>query len=74
MNYDILDQLICLEKKGEASKDKKKEYLSQMFKILDEIKSDLLKESETMDFMDLCKSMRIVDGTPEYIECWFNVL
>lgn len=30
MNYDILDQLICLEKKGEASKDKKKEYLSQM--------------------------------------------
>ncbi len=24
-----------------------------------EIKSDLLKESETMDFMDLCKSMRI---------------
>lgn len=33
-----------------------------------EIKSDLLKESETMDFMDLCKSMRIVDGTPEYMK------
>ncbi len=33
-----------------------------------EIKSDLLKESETMDFIDLCKSMRIVDGTPEYMK------
>ncbi len=33
-----------------------------------EIKSDLLKESETMNFMDLCKSMRIVDGTPEYMK------
>lgn len=28
-----------------------------------EIKSDLLEESEKMDFIDLCKSMRIVDGT-----------
>ncbi len=36
MNYDILDQLICLEKKGEASKDKKKEYLSQMLILLSE--------------------------------------
>ncbi|MBR1883990.1 MAG: hypothetical protein IJ809_03480 [Clostridia bacterium] len=26
-----------------------------------EIKSDLLKESENMSFLDLCKSMRIVD-------------
>lgn len=33
-----------------------------------EIKSDLLKESENMDFIDLCKSMRIVDGTPEYMK------
>lgn len=33
-----------------------------------EIKSDLLKESENMDFLDLCKSMRIVDGTPEYMK------
>ncbi len=33
-----------------------------------EIKSDLLEESEKMDFMDLCKSMRIVDGTPEYMK------
>lgn len=33
-----------------------------------EIKSDLLKESENMNFIDLCKSMRIVDGTPEYMK------
>ena len=33
-----------------------------------EIKSDLLEESEKMDFIDLCKSMRIVDGTPEYMK------
>ena len=33
-----------------------------------EIKSDLLKESENMEFIDLCKSMRIVDGTPEYMK------
>lgn len=33
-----------------------------------EIKSDLLKESEKMDFIDLCKSMRIVDGTTEYMK------
>lgn len=33
-----------------------------------EIKSDLLQESENMDFIDLCKSMRIVDGTPEYMK------
>ena len=33
-----------------------------------EIKSELLKESENMDFVDLCKSLRIVDGTPEYIK------
>src|SRR5699024_6140622 len=33
-----------------------------------EIKSDLLEESEKMDFVDLCKSMRIVDGTPEYMK------
>ena len=33
-----------------------------------EIKSDLLDESEKMDFIDLCKSMRIVDETPEYMK------
>ena len=33
-----------------------------------EIKSDLLEESEKMNFIDLCKSMRIVDGTPEYMK------
>lgn len=33
-----------------------------------EIKSDLLKESENMDFLDLCKSMRTVDGTSEYMK------
>lgn len=33
-----------------------------------EIKSDLLEESEKMDFIDLCKSMRIIDGTPEYMK------
>lgn len=33
-----------------------------------EIKSDLLGESEKMDFIDLCKSTRIIDGTPEYMK------
>ena len=33
-----------------------------------EIKSDLLNDSETVNFIDLCKSMRIIDGTPEYMK------
>ena len=33
-----------------------------------EIKSSLYKECENMNFLDLCKSMRIIQGPPEYIK------
>lgn len=33
-----------------------------------EIKSKLYKESKNMDFVELCQSLRIVDGTPEYLK------
>lgn len=33
-----------------------------------ETNSDLLKESENMSFLELCKRMRIVDGTPEMMK------
>lgn len=33
-----------------------------------EIKSKLYEESKDMDFVELCQSLRIVDGTPEYLK------
>lgn len=33
-----------------------------------EIKSNLYEESKNMDFVELCQSLRIVDGTPEYLK------
>ena len=33
-----------------------------------EIKSKLYEESKNMDFVELCQSLRIVEGTPEYLK------